>query len=229
MPGHRPEFLNAFAQIVEAIDPRDLHATPRAQKLIGSELDKNLNKDKAMIDLYKGAADLPAGFADPSHAGRRCKLTAERAKIICDYIAQGGWDYIAAEAAGISQNRFYNYLERFPVFKRNVDAARAQARLNAEQRVQALEPSKWLRNGPGKDMLGRPGWSANPTVQIMPGANAELSWAGLDNLTPDELMELKRLMEKAKGKPIEVIEGEVVAKLQDGKQSDITDAEIVEE
>ncbi len=39
-------------------------------------------------------------------------------------------------------------------------------------------------------------------------------------------MELKRLMEKAKGK---AIEGEVVAKLQDGKQSDITDAEIVEE
>lgn len=238
-----PELHNLIARIVNAgvmdprdlivnagaIDPRDLRATPAASAAMGL--------DQKTIDLYAGATiPVAATFQPPGHPGRKCRLTAERASIITEHIAKGAWDYIAAEAAGISQNQFYNYLERFPVFKRNVEAARAQARMDAEERVRNLEPSKWLRNGPGRDLPGRPGWTAKETTIIAGGANGELSggildWRGLDNLTEEELCTLKRLVEKAKGAPLEMKAAdsrEVNSKqLTPAVDPDITDAEIV--
>lgn len=200
------------------IDPRDLNGTAAVQNALGnSKIDR-----RALAELYAGATP-PVDFKRPG--GAKILLTYAVQDRICELIASGAWDYIAAEAAGISQNSFYKYLERFPVFKRNVEAAKAQARADAEKRVREMDPAKWLRYGLGKDRPGRPGWTGKDDSSGN-AVTADITvWKCLDTLTADELVELKRLVEKARGPIEKVIEGKVLTSAALPAKSDTVDAQ----
>lgn len=45
-------------------------------------------------------------------AGRETKLTPETQKAICDAIAAGNYDYVAAEYAGVGRTTFYAWLAK---------------------------------------------------------------------------------------------------------------------
>ncbi|SRR5579871_26569 len=99
--------------------------------------------------------------------GRPAKLTPEAQASIVEAIDQGCFDYIAAEAAGITARTFRNWIERgekaskgpYHDFYLAVMQARAKARITAEKRVWLEDPFKWLRFGPGREKAGRPGWT----------------------------------------------------------------------
>lgn len=118
---------------------------------------------------------------------RKTILTPELAEIICKAIRQGAYDYVAAEAAGIGQRTFYDWLERgaqpdadplFAQFSQSVEQARADARMAAEKRVLDEQPATWLLKGPGRERPGRPGWSNETTVNVQAGDTpVKLKWA----------------------------------------------------
>ncbi|MBT7833488.1 MAG: hypothetical protein HN667_07620 [Chloroflexi bacterium] len=98
--------------------------------------------------------------------GRKPKLTNETTGLVVESIEAGAFDYVAAEAAGISPSTYYDWMARgrngepeFLEFSERVRQARAQARLNAESRVFKSDPKSWLRYGPGKDRPSMPGWT----------------------------------------------------------------------
>ena len=106
-------------------------------------------------------------------AGRRSKLTPEVQHEIVTFIANGAYDYIAAEAAGISRSTYYRWYNaggnpksRYAAFRAAVDGARGRARAVAETTVFREKPDVWLKNGPGRERPGRPGWTtlARPWV-----------------------------------------------------------------
>ena len=100
-------------------------------------------------------------------AGRHTKLTPELQEQVLTFIRAGGWDYIAAEAAGIDRSTFYRWLQRgrnaskgpYRGFFAAVREAKAQARLGAEVEVKKTKPELWLAKGPGRDREGAPGWT----------------------------------------------------------------------
>jgi hypothetical protein len=100
-------------------------------------------------------------------AGRHTKLTPELQRDIVAFITSGSFDYIAAEAVGISRATFYRWYNagskaasQYAPFRTAVDTARARARVVAENRVFKEKPDVWLRLGPGRDRPGRPGWTS---------------------------------------------------------------------
>lgn len=112
---------------------------------------------------------------------RKSKLTTKLIDQVCEKIKAGAYDYIAAEAAGISQRTFYDWLadaekpDAAPLkiqFSQSVAQARAEARQAAEQAVMKDKPETWLLKGPGREKPGRPGWTNESTV------NAEITGAG---------------------------------------------------
>jgi hypothetical protein len=113
----------------------------------------------------------------PPNAGRKAVLTLDpegRHKITA-YIRAGSFDWVAARACGIPPRTFYHWMERgeqgepiFAEFWREVQEARAQARLMREVKVADTEPLAWLRMGPGRDRPGEPGWTDRPAQQEMP-------------------------------------------------------------
>jgi hypothetical protein len=50
--------------------------------------------------------------------------------------------------------------EPYRSFLRKVEQAKAQARLKAEMAAMENDPRFWLKNGPGRDVPGKPGWAA---------------------------------------------------------------------
>ena len=99
-------------------------------------------------------------------AGRRPKLTPELQHEVVTYIANGAYDYVAAQAAGISRSTYYRWYNaganpksRYAAFRRAVDEARSRARVVAETRVFKEKPDVWLKNGPGRERAGQPGWT----------------------------------------------------------------------
>jgi len=96
------------------------------------------------------------------------KLTPEiQAKIVAS-IRAGGYPRIAAEAWGVPAAEFDRWLEMgrkrravepYKSFTLAVDQAQAQARLKAEMAAYDNDPRFWLKNGPGKEVPGKPGWS----------------------------------------------------------------------
>lgn len=85
-------------------------------------------------------------------------------------IRQGVYDYVAAEAIGITLRTWVRWLkegENAPTgswanqFFLDVMQARSQARVTKELQVAKDDPKFWLRSGPGKTRLGRPGWTEN--------------------------------------------------------------------
>jgi hypothetical protein len=84
-------------------------------------------------------------------------LTKEIATTIVSYIRAGAYDYVAAEAAGVSARTFHDWVargeDRHPsraatprlrAFAQEVQKARAEARLAAEIRVHRERPTYWL-------------------------------------------------------------------------------------
>ena len=99
-------------------------------------------------------------------AGRRTLLTPEMSAKICAAIRAGAFDWVAAEAYGIGRRTFYDWIARgetgrapYLQFSRDVEEARAQARLGAELEVRKGNALAWLRLGPGRDKKGAPGWT----------------------------------------------------------------------
>jgi hypothetical protein len=105
--------------------------------------------------------------------GRR--LTPETADRIAGYLSQGGYDHVAAEAAGVSQRTFARWLRRgrkqgdgpYRHFYKRIRQARAGARLRAEIAVYQKDSKFWLRHGPGREQPDRKGWST--AVKPSPG------------------------------------------------------------
>src|SRR4051812_20021462 len=83
------------------------------------------------------------------------------------HIRRGAYDWVAAEACGISRRTFCRWMERgqageapFAAFSAAVRQARAEARAEAEAWVFANNRLAWLRFGPGRERHGVPGWTS---------------------------------------------------------------------
>jgi hypothetical protein len=100
-------------------------------------------------------------------------LTPERHKAIVAAIRAGSFDWIAAEASGISRETFRIWMRKGERDKRkpylalaaDVRAARAQARLSAEIEVRRDQPFNWLRYGPGREREGEEGWTESSEIR----------------------------------------------------------------
>ena len=108
---------------------------------------------------------------------RRTKLTPEVQTLIADYVRGGAFDYVAAEAVGITARTFHNWMRwgekgnpRYVPFFRAITKAHAQARVVAEARVYQNKPDTWLGKGPGRSRPGREGWSDSIEVTGAGGA-----------------------------------------------------------
>jgi hypothetical protein len=125
----------------------------------------------------------------------RARLTPEIQSSICAYIRSGAFPHIAAEAAGVPQEVFDDWLRigsagkksprRYRRFASAVKQAMAHVRLRAEIRVLDADPKTWLTQGPGRHRARRPGWSG----MVRPTEEA-------DDQTPNLLADpaLSRLM-----------------------------------
>jgi hypothetical protein len=127
----------------------------------------------------------------------RSALTAEIQSRVINFIKAGGFPHVAAEAAGVSQQLFLDWLakgnrrgakEPYRSFVRAVDEAIAQARLGVEIEVRKKDPRFWLRYGPGRESDKSPGWGTvrKPTLPVKP--------RGLSKLPPKEWSRLCRLI-----------------------------------
>jgi hypothetical protein len=102
-------------------------------------------------------------------AGRPTSLTPEVERQVVRAIRKGVYDWVAAQAAGISRRTFYEWMRRgkrggkrdaqFAAFRAKVEQARAEARAGAEEWVRREMPLQWLRLGPGREREGAPGWT----------------------------------------------------------------------
>jgi hypothetical protein len=141
---------------------------------------------------------LPAGFWDDDEVTETIMakrafpfdpLVAER---LLSYIQSGGYPQVAAEAAGVPEKVFLQWIEwgeknraREPYrgFARSVRQAMAHGRLVAELAVHEKDPKFWLTHGPGKEAAGNPGWTGEvkpANAQSSGNAyNADLQWQAL--------------------------------------------------
>jgi hypothetical protein len=95
------------------------------------------------------------------------RLTPQIEDKVLHFIRAGGYDWVAAEAAGVPRAVFSEWLARgersrrqpYHRFSNAVMVARAQARLKAEVELRSKCPRDWLRMGPGRETPDRPGWS----------------------------------------------------------------------
>ena len=112
----------------------------------------------------------------------RYQLTPEIESQVLAFIRAGGFDWIAAEAAGIPRPIFEHWLskgsrhgrEPYRRFFVSVMQARAQARIATEVEARQKDPRFWLKHGPGRERPGYPGWS-NPATGGMPPAEGSAS------------------------------------------------------
>jgi hypothetical protein len=100
-------------------------------------------------------------------------LTPERHKAIVAAIRAGSFDWVAAEANGITRETLRLWLRKgerdkrkpYVAFAADVRAARAQARLSAEIEVRRDQPFNWLRFGPGRERDGEAGWTESTELR----------------------------------------------------------------
>lgn len=117
------------------------------------------------------------GGPTPRRRGRpvgSVSLTEEIQRKILAYIRAGAFAWVAAEAAGVSERTFHDWMargeDRHPsrpstpklhAFAGEVRTARAEARIGAEVRVYREHPARWLsrvaRSRPGQE-----GWTDLP-------------------------------------------------------------------
>lgn len=108
------------------------------------------------------------------------KHTPEIDHQIMAAIRAGGYPHVAAAAAGVDDQSFAEWLrlgerknarEPYKGFVRRLHQATAQARLMREVAAAEDDPAFWLKNGPGRDMPGKPGWAA--MIRPIIGANQQ--------------------------------------------------------
>jgi len=99
-------------------------------------------------------------------AGRPTVLTLDVMQTLEEHIREGAFEWVAAEAAGISRRTFYYWMKRGSAgrsrtrtWRRGCGRRRPHARLEAEKRVRHESPLSWLRLGPGRERAGKPGWT----------------------------------------------------------------------
>ncbi len=125
---------------------------------------------------------------------RKSRLTPALHSQIVASIRSGGYVHVAAEAWGIPQGIFEEWLVRgdrqgarepYASLAAEVRTARAQARLRAETEAFKRDARSWLEHGPGRETMGNPGWTtAVKAVEEDP--------LGSNPLLQPELMELFR-------------------------------------
>jgi hypothetical protein len=97
------------------------------------------------------------------------RLTARLIQTICKYVQSGAFEQTACEAVGLPFTLYQDWLARGEQAKagrllrllvRELEQARALARLRLEVRMRADDPRLWLLHGPGREARDRQGWSA---------------------------------------------------------------------
>ena len=105
--------------------------------------------------------------------------TPEITQMISSYLQAGGTPAIAAQAAGISEQTFNQWVAKgkttrapkaFKAFYRAVEQAHAQARLRAEIAAFNDKPLEWLKSGPCKGEVewGKRASGKKPVVDPLP-------------------------------------------------------------
>lgn len=115
--------------------------------------------------------------------GRRTKLTLEVHMLVVQSIRAGSFDYVAAQAAGIGYRTFRRWMKGgearadspYRQFWQDVQGARAEARVAAENRVFKDAPFNWLRYGPGRERPGEPGWTDSKQIEVSGPGGAPFS------------------------------------------------------
>jgi hypothetical protein len=109
--------------------------------------------------------------------GRRSLLSPAVRTALIEAIEGGAFDWVAAEAAGISRRTFYDWMKRgeageepFAELVGVLRRARATARVGAERTVRLRDPLAWLRLGPGRERPEEPGWTLPPKPAAPGGA-----------------------------------------------------------
>jgi hypothetical protein len=98
---------------------------------------------------------------------QRQRLTPAVETQIVSFIRAGGYDWLAAAAAGVPPAVFQDWMRRgakqarqpYRHFYEEVEQAKAQARLSAEIEARQKDPRYWLTHGPGREARGAPGWT----------------------------------------------------------------------
>lgn len=130
-------------------------------------------------------------------------LTPEIERTILAYIEAGAWDYVAAEAAGIEDRTFRDWMARgegrhptrtktpaLAAFAKRVREARARSRAAREIEVATADPKFWLGRL-GRSKPGREGWTEPVPDEI--DAPTALSYVP----SPEEAAETLRMLIQA--------------------------------
>ena len=120
---------------------------------------------------------------------------------VCGLIAKGVWPHIASQSQGVSYETHTRWMRELPEFKSAIEGASAIARAAAESWVIAHDPRYYLRYGPARHSRDAPGWGKpegeTPQVNIQTIDNSQTANIfNLENLTEDELIQLKALAQK---------------------------------
>ena len=142
------------------------------------------------------------GGSPPRARGRppgSVSLTKEIEATILNYIRAGAFAYVAAEAAGISERTFHDWIARgegrhptraptprLRAFAQAVGKAQAEARLAAEARVYRDQPGYWLSRV-ARTRPDREGWTA-PQKGSGEDESTPAPGADLTKLTDEELL-----------------------------------------
>ena len=138
-----------------------------------------------------------AGSGDKRRPGRPegVGLTEEIAQTILTYIRAGAFDYVAAEAAGISDRTFRDWIARgegrgprpgtpeLVAFAIDVRTARAQVRAAAEIRIFQEHPEYWLAHV-ARTKEDREGWT-----EPRRSKGEDMTPERISGLTDEELQE----------------------------------------
>jgi hypothetical protein len=96
------------------------------------------------------------------------RLTPALQQQLCAYLRAGAYPHVAAEACGVPREVFDDWLRRgtarparepYRSFAAETRQAMAQARAGAEVQTLQKSPVTWLKNGPGRERPGAPGWT----------------------------------------------------------------------
>jgi hypothetical protein len=106
-----------------------------------------------------------------------------KGEVICTWVRNGAFEAAAAACEGVtpeelrewvkSGEKKRNRVKLYAEFARRLRMAKAQARVQAEISVHDTDPKTWLRNGPGKETEGNPGWTS--IVKPMVGSHTTIN------------------------------------------------------
>jgi hypothetical protein len=135
-------------------------------------------------------------------ARRQYLLTPDVEQQILGFIGAGGFPHVAAEAAGVPQDVFRNWLERgsrprarepYRSFARGVMQTAARARLKAELEAREKDPRFWLGHGPARETADSPGWTGQvkPLGSTVPAAESAPALAEISQVWRQVLQSLE--------------------------------------